>query len=149
MLHCLGCGSPRRIRKLGDIVSVFITSSCIASLRFHTQPQWGRQQSQQSSKTRPNTLTKKPSVSGLHRERSSASIASQDSAHLSSASEKRHYQGADSKNKTESYYTNQIQSNCADTNAKYFRGWSRHPLRTKPLFLAAARTRSATLSIAI
>ncbi len=58
--------------------------------------------SQQSSQTRPNTLTKKPSVSGLHRERSSASIASQDSAHLSSASEKRHYQGADSKNKTES-----------------------------------------------
>ncbi|XP_073339060.1 centrosomal protein of 170 kDa protein B isoform X1 [Pagrus major] len=58
--------------------------------------------SQHSSKTRPNTVTKKPSVSGLHRERSSASIASQDSIHLSSTSEKRRYQGADSNNKTES-----------------------------------------------
>ncbi|XP_070776221.1 centrosomal protein of 170 kDa protein B [Enoplosus armatus] len=53
--------------------------------------------SQHSNKTRPNTLTKKPSVRGLHRERSSASIASQ-----SSTSEKRRSQGADSNNKTES-----------------------------------------------
>lgn len=55
--------------------------------------------SQHSSKTRPNTLTKKPSVSGLHRERSSASIASQDSVHLTGTSEKWRSQGAD--NKTE------------------------------------------------
>lgn len=58
--------------------------------------------SQHSSKTKPNTLTKKPSVVGLHRERSSASIASQDSSNLSSTSEKRRSQGADSSNKTES-----------------------------------------------
>lgn len=58
--------------------------------------------SHHSSKTRPNTLTKKPSVSGLHRERSSASIASQDSNHQSITSEKRRAQGADSNNKTES-----------------------------------------------
>lgn len=58
--------------------------------------------SQQSNKARhtPNTLPKKPSVSGLHREKSSASVASQDSVQL--ASEKRRLQGADSKNKTES-----------------------------------------------
>ncbi|KAM3595584.1 uncharacterized protein V6R79_025653 [Siganus canaliculatus] len=55
--------------------------------------------SQQSSKTQPNTLAKKPSVSSFHRERSSASIASQDSVHLST--DKRRAQGADSKNKTE------------------------------------------------
>ncbi|XP_035529612.1 centrosomal protein of 170 kDa protein B [Morone saxatilis] len=59
--------------------------------------------SQHSSKTRPNTLTKKTSVSGLHRERSSASIASQDSVHLSGTSEKWRSQGADSNNKTESF----------------------------------------------
>ncbi|XP_039993199.1 centrosomal protein of 170 kDa protein B isoform X2 [Xiphias gladius] len=58
--------------------------------------------SQHSSKTKPNTLTKKPSVRGLHRERSSASIASQDLNHQSMSSEKRRSQGADSKNKTES-----------------------------------------------
>ncbi|XP_076605274.1 centrosomal protein of 170 kDa protein B isoform X1 [Chaetodon auriga] len=58
--------------------------------------------SQHSSKTRPNTLTKKSSVSGLHRERSSASIASQDSVHMSSTSEKWRSQGADIHNKTES-----------------------------------------------
>ncbi len=58
--------------------------------------------SQHSSKTRPNTLTKKPSVSGLHRERSSASITSQDSNHQSVTSEKRRSQAADSINKTES-----------------------------------------------
>ncbi|XP_019130700.2 centrosomal protein of 170 kDa protein B isoform X1 [Larimichthys crocea] len=53
--------------------------------------------SQHSSKTRPNALTKKPSFSGLHRERSSASIASQHSVHLSGKSEKWRSQGADSK----------------------------------------------------
>ncbi|XP_059208693.1 centrosomal protein of 170 kDa protein B isoform X2 [Centropristis striata] len=57
--------------------------------------------SQQSNKTRPNTLSKKPSVS-LHRERSSASIASQDSSQQSASSEKRRPQGAESNNKTES-----------------------------------------------
>ncbi|XP_041809311.1 centrosomal protein of 170 kDa protein B isoform X2 [Chelmon rostratus] len=58
--------------------------------------------SHHSSKTRPNTLTKKSSVSGLHRERSSASIASQDSVHLSSTSEKWRSQGADINSRTES-----------------------------------------------
>ncbi|XP_031134973.1 centrosomal protein of 170 kDa protein B isoform X3 [Sander lucioperca] len=58
--------------------------------------------SQHSNKTRPNTLTKKPSVSGLHRERSSASIASQDSSHQSTTSEKLRSLGADTNNKTES-----------------------------------------------
>ncbi|XP_058470917.1 centrosomal protein of 170 kDa protein B isoform X2 [Solea solea] len=58
--------------------------------------------SQHSSKTKPNTLTKKPSVSGLHREMSSASITSQDSNHQPMLSEKRRTQGADSGNKTES-----------------------------------------------
>ncbi|KAM8736286.1 centrosomal protein of 170 kDa protein B isoform 3-T3 [Acanthopagrus schlegelii] len=59
--------------------------------------------SQQSSKTRQNTVTKKPYVSGLQREYSSASVASQDSVQLSSASEKRRSQRADSNNKTESF----------------------------------------------
>ncbi|XP_044021464.1 centrosomal protein of 170 kDa protein B isoform X2 [Siniperca chuatsi] len=58
--------------------------------------------SQHSNKTRLNTLTSKPSVSGLHRERSSASIASQDSNRQSSTSEKSRSQAADSNNKTES-----------------------------------------------
>ncbi|XP_044230542.1 centrosomal protein of 170 kDa protein B isoform X2 [Thunnus albacares] len=62
--------------------------------------------SQHSNKTRPNTLTKKPSNSGFHREKSSASIASQESNHQSSTSErlseKRRSQGTDSNNKTES-----------------------------------------------
>lgn len=58
--------------------------------------------SQHSSKTRPNTLTKKPSVSGFHRERSSASIVSQESNHQSTTSEKRRSLGANSNNKTES-----------------------------------------------
>uniref|UniRef100_UPI003AB0A780 centrosomal protein of 170 kDa protein B isoform X1 n=1 Tax=Centroberyx gerrardi TaxID=166262 RepID=UPI003AB0A780 len=61
--------------------------------------------SQRSNKTRPNTVTKKPSNSGLHRERSSTSIASQDSSHQSSVcerlSEKRRTQGADSNSKTD------------------------------------------------
>nr|XP_046268338.1 centrosomal protein of 170 kDa protein B isoform X2 [Scatophagus argus] len=57
--------------------------------------------SQQSNKTKPNTVSNRPSVSGLHRERSSASVASQDLNHLSSTSEKQRLQGADSNNKTE------------------------------------------------
>lgn len=57
--------------------------------------------SQQSNKTKPHTLNKKPSVAGLHREQSSTSIASQDSSQQSTASEKRRSQGADSNNKTE------------------------------------------------
>ncbi|CAK6976770.1 centrosomal protein of 170 kDa protein B [Scomber scombrus] len=62
--------------------------------------------SQHSNKTKPITLTKKPSISSFHRERSSASIASQDSNHQSSTSErlseKRRSQGTDSNVKTES-----------------------------------------------
>lgn len=46
--------------------------------------------SQHSSKAKSSTVTRRPSVSGLHRERSSASLASQDS------SEKRRFQKADS-----------------------------------------------------
>ncbi|KAM7375676.1 hypothetical protein PAMP_005465 [Pampus punctatissimus] len=54
--------------------------------------------SQHSNKTRTNTLNKKPSISGFHRERSSASIASQDSTseHLS---ERRRSQGTNSSKK--------------------------------------------------
>uniref|UniRef100_A0A3B5B2B7 Centrosomal protein 170B n=1 Tax=Stegastes partitus TaxID=144197 RepID=A0A3B5B2B7_9TELE len=58
--------------------------------------------SQHSNKTKPNTLTKKTSASGFHRERSSASIASQDSNHQSTSSEKHRSLGSDSRNKTES-----------------------------------------------
>ena len=57
--------------------------------------------SQQSSKTRLKSVTKKPCVTGLHRECSSASIASQDSVQLSSASEKQRSKGEDSNNKAE------------------------------------------------
>nr|XP_033498483.1 centrosomal protein of 170 kDa protein B isoform X1 [Epinephelus lanceolatus] len=55
--------------------------------------------SQHSNKTRPNTVSKKPSVSGFNRERSSASIASQGSSRQTS--DQRRTQGADSNNKTE------------------------------------------------
>ncbi|XP_071354761.1 centrosomal protein of 170 kDa protein B isoform X2 [Trachinotus anak] len=58
--------------------------------------------SQHSSKTKSNTVAKKPSASGLHREMSSASIANQDSNHKTMSSEKRYFQKADSINKTES-----------------------------------------------
>lgn len=58
--------------------------------------------SHHSNTTRPNTVTKKPSVSGLHRERSSASIVSQDSRRQSTSSEKRWSQEADRNNRTES-----------------------------------------------
>ncbi|KAM9842791.1 centrosomal protein of 170 kDa protein B [Aulostomus maculatus] len=61
--------------------------------------------SQQSNKTRATTQTNKPSVSGIRRERSSASIASQDSNYQSSISErlseKRRIQGINGNNKTE------------------------------------------------
>ncbi|XP_069008099.1 centrosomal protein of 170 kDa protein B isoform X1 [Embiotoca jacksoni] len=56
--------------------------------------------SQHSNRTKPNTLTKKLSASGLHRERSSASIASQDSHHQSTVSEKHRSYAADSSSKT-------------------------------------------------
>ncbi|XP_070698002.1 centrosomal protein of 170 kDa protein B isoform X2 [Pempheris klunzingeri] len=56
--------------------------------------------SQHSSKTRPNPLTK-PTVTGLHRERSSASIASQDSNHQATTLEKWRSSGADRNNRTE------------------------------------------------
>ncbi|XP_026160300.1 centrosomal protein of 170 kDa protein B isoform X2 [Mastacembelus armatus] len=58
--------------------------------------------SQHSNKTKPNALTIKPSLSGLHREKSSASTTSQDSSQQSLTSEKRSSQRANSKNKTES-----------------------------------------------
>lgn len=60
----------------------------------------------QRSKTGPNILPKKPSVSGLHRERSSASTASQDSSRQASASERlsenRRSVGTDSSSKADS-----------------------------------------------
>ncbi|KAM4543252.1 centrosomal protein of 170 kDa protein B isoform 2-T2 [Odontesthes bonariensis] len=56
--------------------------------------------SQHSNQTKPNVLMKKTSASGLHRERSSASIASQDSNHQS-ASEKHRSYGSNNANKTE------------------------------------------------
>ncbi|XP_072222092.1 centrosomal protein of 170 kDa protein B [Leuresthes tenuis] len=56
--------------------------------------------SQHSNTTKPNVLMKKTSASGLHRERSSASIASQDSNHQS-ASEKHRSYGSNNTNKTE------------------------------------------------
>ncbi|XP_053291292.1 centrosomal protein of 170 kDa protein B isoform X1 [Pleuronectes platessa] len=59
--------------------------------------------SQHSNTTKQNTLMKKPSVIGLHREKSSASIASQDSNHQSVLSEKRRPQRADSSSRTESF----------------------------------------------
>ncbi|XP_034530302.1 centrosomal protein of 170 kDa protein B [Notolabrus celidotus] len=57
--------------------------------------------SQHSNKTRPSTLTKKPSMSGLHRETSSASLASQDSSQQSTPYNKRRAQGSEN-SKTES-----------------------------------------------
>ncbi|XP_068577698.1 centrosomal protein of 170 kDa protein B isoform X2 [Cebidichthys violaceus] len=58
--------------------------------------------SQHSNQTRPNILPKTPSVSGFHREKSSASIASQDPSRRSTTSEKPRSQGEDGNNKTES-----------------------------------------------
>ncbi|KAJ4939242.1 hypothetical protein JOQ06_028698 [Pogonophryne albipinna] len=56
--------------------------------------------SQHSNNTRSNILTSKASASGLHRERSSGSIASQDSSYQSTTSEKMHSLEADSNNQT-------------------------------------------------
>lgn len=58
--------------------------------------------SQRSNKVKPNILTKRPSVGGLRRERSSASITSQDSNPHSTFLERPRSQGADSTNKTDS-----------------------------------------------
>ncbi|XP_074548139.1 centrosomal protein of 170 kDa protein B isoform X2 [Halichoeres trimaculatus] len=58
--------------------------------------------SQHSNKTGPNTLTKKPSITGLHRETSSASLASQDSSQQSTPCNRRRTQGSDNNSKTES-----------------------------------------------
>ncbi|KAM7402865.1 hypothetical protein PAMA_003674 [Pampus argenteus] len=57
--------------------------------------------SQHSNKTRTNTLTKKNSISGFHREKSSASIASQDST-SERLSERRRSQGTTSSKKPDS-----------------------------------------------
>ncbi|KAK1893723.1 Centrosomal protein of 170 kDa protein B [Dissostichus eleginoides] len=53
-----------------------------------------------NNNTRSNILTSKASASGLHRERSSGSIASQDSSYQSTTSEKMRSLGADSNNQT-------------------------------------------------
>lgn len=58
--------------------------------------------SQHSNKTKPNTLTQKPSVSGLRRETSSASLASQDSSQQSTPCNRRRTQVSDNNSKTES-----------------------------------------------
>lgn len=58
--------------------------------------------SQHSSKYGPNTLAKKPSVSGLHREKSSAGKVHQDSVKLASTSEMWRSQAVDSSSKSES-----------------------------------------------
>ncbi|KAI4803995.1 hypothetical protein KUCAC02_025640 [Chaenocephalus aceratus] len=56
--------------------------------------------SQHSNNTRSNILTSKASASGLHRERSSGSIASQDSSYQSTTSEKMRSLEADGNNQT-------------------------------------------------
>lgn len=58
--------------------------------------------SQHSSKARPNIVSKRPSATGLHREKSSASTVSQDSVQLTSTSERQCSKGADGNNKNES-----------------------------------------------
>lgn len=58
--------------------------------------------SQQSNKTRPNILPTKPSVTGFHRERSSAGISSQDPSRQSTTPERQRSQGEDGNNKMES-----------------------------------------------
>ncbi|XP_054470179.1 centrosomal protein of 170 kDa protein B isoform X2 [Anoplopoma fimbria] len=78
-------------------------SSIMDSLSGESDVDTSSTVSQHSNKTRPNILPRKTSVSGLHRERSSASIASQDPSRQSSTSEKRLSQGEDSNNKTESF----------------------------------------------
>ncbi|XP_029316034.1 centrosomal protein of 170 kDa protein B isoform X2 [Cottoperca gobio] len=75
-------------------------SSVMDSLSADSDVDTSSTVSQHSNKTRPNVLTNKPSVSGLHRERSSASIASQDSSYQSTTSEKRHSPEVNDNNKT-------------------------------------------------
>ena len=57
--------------------------------------------SQRSNRPRFNTLNKKAPVSGFHRERSSASVTSQDSVQLPGAAERPPCQGGVSKNQSE------------------------------------------------
>lgn len=58
--------------------------------------------SQRSNRPRSNTLTKKGPASGFHRERSSGSLTSQDSAQLPGAADGPPSQGGESKNQSES-----------------------------------------------
>ncbi|XP_056867773.1 centrosomal protein of 170 kDa protein B isoform X3 [Takifugu flavidus] len=60
--------------------------------------------SQHSNRPRSNTLTKKAPITGFRREKSSASITSQDSVQLPGASERRHSQRVESKNQSESVW---------------------------------------------
>lgn len=60
--------------------------------------------SQHSNRPRSNTLTKNVPMSGFRREKSSTSITSQDSVQLPGASERRHSQGVESKNQSESVW---------------------------------------------
>uniref|UniRef100_H3DJA6 Centrosomal protein 170B n=1 Tax=Tetraodon nigroviridis TaxID=99883 RepID=H3DJA6_TETNG len=58
--------------------------------------------SQRSNRPRSNTLTKKAPAGGFHRERSSASMTSQDSVQLPGAAERQPSQGGEGKNQSES-----------------------------------------------
>lgn len=78
--------------------SVVTPSPVLDSLSGESDVDTSSTVSQQSNTTKPNTLTKKTSVSGLHREKSSASLANQESYHQST--EKHRSQGTDI-NKTE------------------------------------------------
>lgn len=60
--------------------------------------------SQHSNRPRSNTLTKKAPITGFRREKSSASITSQDSVQLPGASERRHSLRVESKNQSESVW---------------------------------------------
>lgn len=60
--------------------------------------------SQHSNRPRSNTLTKNVPMSGFRREKSSTSVTSQDSVQLPGASERRHSQGVESKNQSESVW---------------------------------------------
>lgn len=58
--------------------------------------------SQHSSKARLNIVSKRPSATGPHREKSSASTVAQDSGQLTSTSERQRSKGADGNKKNES-----------------------------------------------
>ncbi|XP_031703528.1 centrosomal protein of 170 kDa protein B isoform X1 [Anarrhichthys ocellatus] len=88
--------------KLQAVQSGKTPSSIMDSLSAESDVDTSSTVSQHSNKTRPNILPKAPSVSGFHREKSSASIASQDPSPRSTTSEKRRSQGEDGNNKTES-----------------------------------------------